>query len=147
MDGGLRVWDLRTSDRTTELEGLHKGGITSVQFSPTNATQVLTNGKDHCLKLIDMRTGSAICTMKDDADFCTPHNWSSAAMSPDGHFAASVSGADDGQLIVWNVSDGSVFRKIKGHDVGAGGLAWGSGGTSGQQVASVDRSGQLILWA
>lgn len=146
MDGGLRFWDLRTSDRTTELEGLHDGGITSVQFSPTNATQVLTNGKDNCLKLIDMRTGGAICTMTDDA-FCTTYNWSSAAMSPDGQYAASVSGADDGQLMVWNVSDGSLFRKLKGHEAGAGGLAWGAGGTSGQQVASVDRGGQLILWA
>lgn len=145
MDGGLRFWDVRTGERTADMEGLHDGSITSVQFSPTTATQVLTNGKDNCLKLIDMRTGKTINTMKDDS-FFTTYNWSSAAISPDGHYATSVSG-NEGELFVWNLLDGSLVRKLKGHEVGAGGVAWGDGGSSGQQVSSVDRNGKLLMWA
>ena len=144
MDGGLRFWDVRTGERTVDIPGLHDGGITSVQFHPSNATQVLTNGKDSCLKLMDMRTGTALFTMRDD-DFRTTYNWSACCMSPDGSYCAAVSGTV-GQLFVWRTVDGSLVKKLDGHKVGAGGIAWG-GGNSQQQVASVDRTGKVILWA
>jgi hypothetical protein len=39
-------------------------------------------------------------------------------------------------------------RKIRAHDgVGVRGFAWGAGGASGQQVATLDREGALVLWA
>ena len=143
MDGGLRLWDVRTGDRTADMESVHEGGITFVQFDPSNATQVLTNGKDNCLKLIDMRTGTTISTFR-DSDFNSPYSWSACAMSPNGMYVASVSGIS-GQLFVWRTSDAKLMAKLDGHKAGAGGIAWGRCG--GQQVATVDRSGKLILWA
>jgi hypothetical protein len=38
-------------------------------------------------------------------------------------------------------------KKLSGHQNGAVGLAWGVGGTNGQQTASNDKAGTLILWA
>ena len=145
MDGGLRFWDARTGERTTDIESLHQGGVTSVHFHPSIATQVLTNGKDHCLKLLDLRTGLPLFTMQHEG-FRTSYPWSACTFSPDGKYAAAVSGTI-GQLFVWRLSDGGLEKHVEGHNVGAGGVAWGSGGTSGQQVASVDRTGKLILWA
>jgi WD40 repeat protein len=49
MDGGLRFWVMRAGDRTADISKLHEGGITSVQFHPTNAMQVLTNGTCFCV--------------------------------------------------------------------------------------------------
>lgn len=146
MDGGLRCWDVRTGDRTGDVEGLHQGGVTSVQFHPTNPTLVLTNGKDSCLKVVDMRTGMTVLALR-DIDFTSAYTHSAAAWSPDGMYAASVSGAATGQLCVWRTKDGKLVKKLPGHKTSASGIAWGSGGTSGQQVASVDRQGKLILWA
>jgi hypothetical protein len=83
MDGDLRFWDMRTGDRTADISGLHEGGITSVQFHPTNAMQVLTNGKDSCLKLVDVRTCTALQTFAHD-QFRTAFQYSSASFSPDG---------------------------------------------------------------
>ena len=83
MDGGLRFWDLRTVERTADISGLHENGITSVQFHPTNALQVLTNGKDSCVKVVDVRTCTALQTLQHE-NFRTAFQWSNASFSPDG---------------------------------------------------------------
>jgi autophagy-related protein 16 len=140
MDGGLRFWDMRTGDRTADISGLHEGGITSVQFHPTNAMQVLTNGKDSCLKLVDVRTCTALQTFAHD-QFRTAFQYSSASFSPDGTnelgsvvvvfarrdsnnrafvctyagtFAASGS-STSGEIFVWRVADGQLEKKLSAH--------------------------------
>ena len=59
---------------------------------------------------------------------------------------ASGSGTS-GTIFVWEAVSGKLKKKLPGHEAGVYGLAWGKGGSSGQQVASVDRDGTLILWA
>mmetsp|Transcript_17750 Transcript_17750/g.20446 ORF Transcript_17750/g.20446 Transcript_17750/m.20446 type:complete len:185 (+) Transcript_17750:488-1042(+) len=145
MDGGLRFWDVRTGERTGDLNSLHEGGVTCVRFHPVNATQILTNGKDSSLKLVDMRTGSVLYTLRENG-FNTTYYWSSCAISPDGLYAASVSNTS-GQLFVWALKDGKLVKKLDGHKGSAGGISWGLGDSNGQQVATVDRQGKLILWS
>jgi autophagy-related protein 16 len=142
MDGGLRFWDLRTGDRTGDISGLHEHGITSVQFHPTNALQVLTNGKDSSVKVTDVRTCTALQTLRHEA-FQTGFQWSTASFSPDGTYAAAGSSIS-GEIFVWRVLDGKLEKTLKAHSSGVGCLAWGRGA---QQVASADRSGNLVLWA
>jgi WD40 repeat protein len=54
--------------------------------------------------------------------------------------------SSNGIILVWEVSTGKAKAKLKGHEAGVCGFAWGRGGTCGQQVASVDKKGTLILW-
>lgn len=145
MDGGIRFWDVRSGERTLDIQSLHQGGVTSVQFSPNNSTQILTNGRDSTLKLVDMRTCATLQVFQ-HPEFRTLLNYASCSLSPDGMYAAAGS-TSTGDVFVWKVSDGSVEKKMKAHETGVCGLAWGSGGTSGQQVATVDRNGVLVLWA
>uniref|UniRef100_A0A7S2AAH2 Autophagy-related protein 16 domain-containing protein n=1 Tax=Trieres chinensis TaxID=1514140 RepID=A0A7S2AAH2_TRICV len=145
MDGGLRFWDMRTADRTADISSLHEGGITSVYFSPSNNTHLLTSGRDSTLKLVDMRTCTTLQTFF-HGDFRTLVNYASCSLSPDGVYAAAGSGTS-GDVFVWRVSDGKLVSRLHGHGAGVCGVAWGGGGTNGQQVASVDRNGVMILWA
>eukprot|EP00977_Amphora_coffeiformis_P008323 scaffold1880_cov166-Amphora_coffeaeformis.AAC.2 len=156
QNGGLFCWDLRTGDRTTECKDIHEGGITSVQFSPVDATKVLTNGMDSTLNIIDLRTGDAVETFRDN-DLSTVQTWSKAVWSPNGRYVAAGSNSD-GVLLVWNVLTGAlskVFTNPKENDnsddfvvhTGICGVDWGRGGSSGQQVATLDRRGNLVLWA
>jgi len=55
--------------------------------------------------------------------------------------------SSNGTIFVWDVASGVLKAKLEGHTSGVCGFAWGRGGSSGQQVASVDRKGGLILWA
>eukprot|EP00550_Attheya_septentrionalis_P005774 CAMPEP_0198282502 /NCGR_PEP_ID=MMETSP1449-20131203/2292_1 /TAXON_ID=420275 /ORGANISM="Attheya septentrionalis, Strain CCMP2084" /LENGTH=568 /DNA_ID=CAMNT_0043978767 /DNA_START=177 /DNA_END=1883 /DNA_ORIENTATION=- len=145
MDGGVRFWDIRSGEKTAEIETLHTGGVTCAHLHPTNGTQILTNGRDSVLKLVDIRMGSVISTMT-HKDFRTPFNWSACSYSPDGVYAAAGSGTT-GDIMIWRVDSGEFIKKLSTHRAGVGGFAWGKGGSCGQQVASVDTSGKLVLWA
>jgi WD40 repeat protein len=64
-------------------EDVHKSAITSVQFHPTDASKVLTNGMDSLIKIVDVRTCKAIHEFS-HKDFQTSYSWSSSVFSPDG---------------------------------------------------------------
>uniref|UniRef100_A0A6U6G463 Uncharacterized protein n=1 Tax=Odontella aurita TaxID=265563 RepID=A0A6U6G463_9STRA len=83
MDGGIRFWDVRTGERAADIQSIHQGGVTSVQFSPSNSTQVLTNGRDSTLRLIDMRTCETLQSFQ-HLEFRTLLNYASSSLSPDG---------------------------------------------------------------
>lgn len=129
-------------------EGIHEGGLTSVQFNPTDSTQVLTNSLDSSLKIVDVRSGIAIHTFR-HREFSTSHGWSRSVFSPDGRYVASGSSSNTGTIFVWDASDGQLKAKLDsgGHIAGVAGIDWCRGGSGGQQVASLDRKGVLVLWA
>ena len=145
LDGGVRFWDIRTGERTADIPRIHEGAVTSVQFHPTDSSKILTNGMDSCMKLVDIRTCTALRTFS-DPQFQTSYGWSSASFSPDGKYVASGS-SSNGLILVWEVESGKVKKKLRAHDSGVCGFAWGRGGSSGQQVASVDKKGFLVLWS
>ncbi len=144
LDGALRIWDLRSGDRTMEINDLHIGGCTSVQFNPENAVEILSLGRDSQLKLVDIRNRSVLHTFQ-HTDFRVDLNYASSSISPDGKYA--VAGSTTGDLFIWNTSTGALKTKLAAHGVGVVGVTWGRGGTNGQQVASIDKNGSLILWA
>lgn len=146
VDGGFRLWDTRTGQKSAEIENVHESAITSVQLNPLDSSKVMTNGMDSRVKIVDIRTCKAIHEFR-HRDFQTSYNWSSSAFSPDGAYVASGS-SSNGFIFVWN-ANGKLLQKLEdGHnETGVCGLAWGRGGNNGQQVATVDKSGRLILWS
>ena len=109
---------------------------------------------DSSLRLIDLRTGNAVETFR-DADLTTVQTWSKAVWSPNGRYVAAGSNAT-GILLIWNILTGALSKvsanptqanKVEVVHTGICGVDWGRGGTSGQQVATLDRRGGLVLWA
>jgi WD40 repeat protein len=112
-----------------------------------DSTRVLTNSLDSTLKIVDARNCMAVCTLR-HAEFSTAHSWSRGVMSPDGRYVAAGSGSPSGNAFVWDAVDGSLKKKLSGaHKTGIVGIDWSRGGNSGQQVATLDRKGVLVLWA
>jgi len=147
LDGGLRCWDVRSGDKVLDVLSLHQGGVTSVQWKPGNSHHILTNGRDSTLKILDARTSSVVKTFN-EPNFRTLTNHASSSFSPDGAYVAAGSGGDNGDVFVWNVASGELEKRLQYNgSLGIVGLAWGTGGTNGQQVATVDKSGVLTLWA
>ncbi|KAL3792124.1 hypothetical protein HJC23_013398 [Cyclotella cryptica] len=145
LDGGTRFWDVRTGDRVLDIPDLHDGGVTSVQWNPQSSHEVLTNGRDSTLKILDARKNAAVCVFHDPG-FRTLTNYASSSFSPDSVYVAACSG-ENGDVFVWNVAKNALEKRLSGHNSGGIGLAWGVGGTNGQQVATIDKSGVLVLWA
>mmetsp|Transcript_28224 Transcript_28224/g.67253 ORF Transcript_28224/g.67253 Transcript_28224/m.67253 type:complete len:560 (-) Transcript_28224:542-2221(-) len=146
LDGGLRCWDVKSGDRVLDLPSIHDGGLTSVQWNPRKGHELLTAGRDSTLKIVDARTKSVVKTFCDKG-LKILSNQSSSSFSPDGAYVAAGSG-DSGDVLVFNVSTGELEKRICGaHKCGVVGLSWSPGGSNGQQVATVDKSGILVLWA
>jgi len=147
VDGGLRFFDLRTGDRTADIPSLHAGCITSVGFDPMDSRKILTNGKDSMLKIVDVRMCRAVKTFEDEG-FRTTLSNSRCSFSPDGNYVTAGCN-QSGTLFIWKVESesGEVEKKLTTHQKGCVGVAWGRGGSSGQQVASIDLGGNLVLWA
>ena len=116
-----------------------------MQWKPGNSHEILTNGRDSTLKIVDARTKAVLKTFT-DTGFQTLTNHASSSFSPDGAYVAAGSG-ESGDVFVWKVASGELEKRLGAHQCGGVGLAWGMGGTNGQQVASIDKSGVLILWA
>lgn len=102
-------------------------------------------GRDSTLKVIETRTNKIVHTFRDPS-FRTLTNHASCSFSPNGVYAGAGSG-DSGDIFVWNVKSGEKEKQLISHSCGAVGFAWGRGGTNGQQVATIDKSGVLLLWA
>ncbi len=138
--------DARSGDRALDISNLHEGGVTSVQWKPGSVHEILTNGRDSTLKIVDARNYSVVQMFRDQ-DFHTLTNHALSSYSPDGVHVAGGCG-DNGDLFVWNASSGELEKRLSGlHKSGSMGVAWGRGGSNGQQVATIDKSGILVLWA
>jgi autophagy-related protein 16 len=145
LDGGVRFFDIRSSERTGEVSELHSGGVTSVNFNPNNNAEILTTGRDSTVKLVDVRkTGQALQTFF-HSEFRIDVSYAACAISPDGRYAAA--GSSTGDVFIWKSADGVLEKQLKGHEAGVIAVAWDRGGSNGQQFSSVDKKGNLLLWA
>lgn len=167
LDGGVRFWDVRSGSGSEVLDipSLHEGGVTSVQWKPGSSHYILTCGRDSTLKIIDGRNcsssssssssnttaNSSSCVVKtfSNRDLRIMSNNARCSYSPDpeGKYVA-CGGGDTGDLFVFDVASCELKKRLSSaHKAGVVGLAWGKGGTNGQQIATVDKSGVLVLWA
>jgi autophagy-related protein 16 len=140
LDSNLRFWDVKTGECIRALESLHSQQITSVVLSP-DGHSVLTNARDNCLKLVDIRNYAEIQSFKHET-YRTGVNWAKACFSPDGRYIAS--GSADGYVFIWEVASGKIDSILKkGHKTTVIAVAWHP---SGHQIASCDRNGQIVFW-
>jgi autophagy-related protein 16 len=109
---------------------------------PNNRAQFLTSGKDHTLKLIDLRGGAqgeVVKTIK-ASGYRVWTQWANACVSPDG--AHVVAGGADGAVFVWSLSDEGLKVTLRGHDAAVATCAWGQSG-----LATADKNGVAVLWS
>jgi len=150
LDGGLRCWDTRSGKRTLEISSIHTDCVTSVQFDPSNFTQILSCSRDSTLKIVDVRKNDVVKvfghpkTTPSVVSLLSP----TASFSPNGKYVAAGSGST-GKVFIWEThaySNNAPLKELKSHECGVEAVAWGRGGRSGQQVATIDKAGNLILW-
>jgi autophagy-related protein 16 len=159
LDGGVRFWDVRGGSEVLDIPSLHEGGVTSVQWKPGSSHYILTCGRDSTLKIIDGRncssssnnTANSSCVVKTFSNRALRIMSNNARCSyspdPEGKYVA-CGGGDTGDLFVFDVASCELKKRLSSaHKAGVVGLAWGKGGTNGQQIATVDKSGVLVLWA
>ncbi|ETP55414.1 hypothetical protein F442_00047 [Phytophthora nicotianae P10297] len=141
QDGAVRFWDTRTRRCVQELRGLHTEQTTSVSFG---GSELLTNSRDHTLKVIDPRTYGTLRELH-HKDYQCGFDWGQASLSPDGRYA--LAGGASGVLFIWNARTGKLEKQLKpgptGHHGAVACCVWRP---DGQGVASCDKNGVVVLW-
>lgn len=139
-DGVVRFWDTRSKTLISELKGLHDDQCTSVSFS-ASGEQLLTNSRDHTLRVVDPRMYAAVATLQHPGYHCG-FDWCKASLSPDGAYAAA--GGASGSLFVWNARSGKLEKELRmGHQGAVACCVWRPDGAG---AASCDKNGFLVLW-
>eukprot|EP01133_Synstelium_polycarpum_P007990 gene7990-9385_t len=142
VDHSVRFWDTNSGEPVHVLTGVHEGQITSISQS-VDPNQILTNSRDHSLKIIDVRTYETVRTFKDQ-DYRNGLNWSRASWSPDGKYIAA--GSIDGSICVWNAYTGKTEKIVsKVHNAGSSicCCAWNPLGLS---FVSGDKDKNMVQW-
>lgn len=141
QDGAVRFWDTRAFRCVQELASLHSEQTTSVSFG---ANLLLTNSRDHTLKVIDPRTYGVLRELHHKEYQCG-FDWGQASLSPDGRYA--LAGGASGCLFIWNARSGKLEKQLKpeltGHHGAVACCVWRP---DGQGVASCDKNGVVVLW-
>lgn len=142
LDGALRFWSGESEKKVHEIKDLHSDAISSVTILP-GGKHILTNSRDHTLKLIDLNTYKVIDTFEHDS-FLNPSNVNRACVSTNGKFGAV--GSRNGTLVVFEITPhGFRFEEAYEdlHIESINSVRWQP---DGPHMASVDASGMMIIW-
>lgn len=150
QDGVVRFWDARAKSLAYELKGAHEDQVTSVSFAQTGSAfsaspLLLTNSRDHSLRVIDVRTYEVVRELKAPGYRCA-FDWSKAALRGDARFAAA--GSATGAVLVWDVTSGRLARELRSGGSGGhqGAVACCMWRPDGESLASCDKNGCVVLW-
>ncbi|XP_078433952.1 transducin/WD40 repeat-like superfamily protein [Wolffia australiana] len=139
VDGGLRLWDSRSSKLVNEVAG-HSSAVTSVNLS-RSGNMVLTSGRDNVHNLFDLRS-MEVCERFRVNGNQLASNWSRSCISADENYVAV--GSADGSVHIWSRMNKGVVATLKGHTAPVLACSWnGLGGP----LASSDKSGTICIWS
>ena len=142
QDGGVRIWDMSTGEKTSLMPKVHSLHVTGLQYHPRDGNTLLTSSKDSSIKLLDCRSFEEIRIFKAPTfKLCS----SRLSFSPDGEMIAA--GGIDGTIAVWSTLTGTIQVIIPGDELGhrtslVSSLDWSEAG-----LMSADRSGVAVLWS
>ncbi|HEX7297321.1 MAG TPA: WD40 repeat domain-containing protein, partial [Pyrinomonadaceae bacterium] len=135
--------DQVTSDLKPELviQSSHTKPINAIVFSP-DGNWLASGANDDTIKIWDIATGHVLRTLYGHSS-----NVNALAVSPDGKFLASgsgdmtskreiptfkrggiVGGARDNTIRIWEVQTGREIKKLRGHELPIGAVAFGADG-------------------
>jgi COMPASS component SWD3 len=117
-DGLIRVWDTATGQCLRTLVHEDNAPVTSVLFSP-NGKYVLAWTLDSCIRLWDYIEGKGRCVKTYQGHKNNEYSLAGAFGTYGGELphqcAFVVSGSENGEIVLWDVSSKNVLQRLDGH--------------------------------
>jgi WD40 repeat protein len=128
----LQTWSVNLTSPSTSVQAIttlsgHSGSITSALWSPDGSLIASASDRDGTIKIWDSEIGQLLHTLIHPANERVG-SWISISWSPDGSMLVSAN--SDGQIRIWNVSNGDVVLNFEeGSEFGALSVMWSPDGT------------------
>lgn len=146
--GGIKLWDVRSSEKYAEMDPVHHDAIVALCALPLSTNLLLSAGKDNKLCLFDFRTQHVV-HIYHDPQFCIGmmsymgKGKSCISVSRDEQLIAA--GSTSGCVMIWN-ADGSNHdrpKKLKPPSLTEPiiATAWAN-----ETLFSCDRGGNVVIW-
>lgn len=140
FDNALRFWDLKSGKQVEIIKEAHQQQITSVSFT-NDGNYILSNGRDNCLKLFDIRKFVNLSTFSHN-DYKNMLNFNKACTSPCGQYACA--GSSNGNVFIWNIKSNKIDSILKeGHTAPITSVHWTTDGTS---ILSSSQDKSFVIW-
>ena len=141
-DNRVILWDVASRERLGEPSTEHMAPVRSVAFDPSGR-YLVSASDDNDILLRDPAAGQVVApplTRETEVEFT--HFLSSLALSLDG--LALATGGQNGEILVWNLSQGEVVTQlVEGHPGAVYSLALSPDGSS---IASIGAESNLNVW-
>jgi WD40 repeat protein len=137
LSGGVKLWEVSTGRELPKLSG-HTEAVNAIAF---NAAGVLASASnDRTIKLWDT---SAAATASRELRTLTGHGGEVHALAFSGDGARIASGSSNGEIKIWNASDGHVVKTLGGHKALVASVAFSA---DGKTLASASYDKTIRLW-
>lgn len=115
--------------------------MTSLDLSK-DRNSLLACVRDDSLVTIDLRMNQKICSTLTDDEFHVGCDWTRAAFSGSGEYAAV--GSADGTVFIFNVTTNAVEQRLKEHSSAVIAVAWHR---CDGILASCDKAKKVVIWS
>lgn len=142
-DTDVRVWDLRKGSKPTTLITAHKTKIYGLDYSPENATTLLTCSQDQLVKIWNTEQPRSCLSSLDTGTSC----WR-ARFTPfgDGNGILTMAQRGDDTLRLWNRKESGLVYRFEGHRDTPMEFVWRYGNQSRYRFGRHDDEEQLVTW-
>ena len=65
LDRSIKIWSLKSMEKVRELKDSHDSQIMNICLS-SDESMLITNGRDNCIKIIDLNVCKVIKTLEHD---------------------------------------------------------------------------------
>ena len=104
LDGALRFWCTKSEEKVHEMKDVHGDAITSVTMT-LDGNYVLTNSRDHTLKMIDVRKYQEVAMFENDM-YINGDNTNRACLNSSAKYGAV--GSRQGNVIIFEVKSDAI---------------------------------------
>ena len=142
LDGSIKFWCSKNEEKIHEMKDLHADAVTSVTLT-MDGNYVLTNSRDHSIKLIDVRKYEEVAKF-DNEMYINGSDRNRAWLNSSAKYGAV--GSRQGNLIVFEIKSGSILLEeiyTNLHSSSVNAVEWQPGASS---FSSIDSSGSLFIW-
>ncbi len=133
-DRTARLWNTSTGEPGLTLAEGHSYLASTAIFFP-GGKQLLTAAVDNTTRIWDVRTGGQILRLD--------HSGRSAAAAISSNAKWVVTGSDDKSAILWDATNGRLFRKLEAHQAEVTAVAFSP---NDALLATGDTKGHVKLW-